>query len=194
MIGKRYKILPTKEFSKDFWDTATSSKYESKLENTVNDKPMAGNLPKLFTNLETGEDIHKARIAKLFEDGLKDALIKPEEVFENPDKYFIMNYDRKDKYEAGHIPGAIRYKPNGTLGIISEMETIPTDKETVVYCGTGHSSGFVTAYLKLLGYNAHTLEYGNNGFMFDKMQTERSTLSWLPFTDNEIMNYTFVKK
>ena len=26
-----------------------------------------------------------------------------------------MNYIRKDKYDAGHIPGAIRYKPKGTL-------------------------------------------------------------------------------
>ena len=29
----------------------------------------------------------------------------------DPGKYFIINLERKDKYDDGHIPGAIRYKP-----------------------------------------------------------------------------------
>lgn len=76
---------------------------------------------------------------------------------------------------------------------MSEMETIPAIKEIVVYCGTGHNSGFVTAYLRLFGYNAKTLEHGNNSFMYDKMVEERATLSWLPFTEAEIEDYPFVK-
>ena len=54
------------------------------------------------------------------------------------------------------------------------MSTIPKDKEVVVYCETGHNSGFVTAYLRLFGYNAHTLSYGNNSFMDDKMVAEKA--------------------
>ena len=133
------------------------------------------------------------RIKAVFAAGFREALIFADEVFENPSKYYIINYDRRDKYEAGHIPGAVRYKPGGTLGIASEMETIPTDKSVVVYCGTGHNSGFATAYLRLFGYDAHTLTYGNNAFMHDKMIEDEATLSWLPFTEAEIEDYPFVK-
>jgi len=45
----------------------------------------------------------------------------------------IINLDRKDKYEDGHIPGAVRYKPEGTLGYTDEMASIPADKPVVVY-------------------------------------------------------------
>lgn len=181
-------------FAKDYWKKVVSNTYEDQLETGENAKSPAGALPELNTGKSTGEDIHTSQMAKLFSEGLKGVLVNADEVFENPAKYYVINYERKDKYEAGHIPGAVRYKPNATLGILSEMETIPAGKEIVVYCGTGHNSGFVTAYLRLLGYNAHTLECGNNSFMYDKMLKERETLSWLPFTDNEISNFPFVKK
>ena len=129
------------------------------------------------------------RFKHLFAEGFPQAIVSSETVFENPSAYYIINYDRRDKYEAGHIPGAFRYKPNGTLGIVSEMQTIPTDKEVVVYCGTGHNSSFVTAYLRLFGYNGKTLIYGNNGFMHQRMVDEKNTLSWLPFIEEEIGDF-----
>lgn len=182
-----------KELAKDNWLSAISSKYESKLETKENEKPNVGTFPVLNTGKTTGEEVLQARIKQLFAQGVKEATIKAEEVFENPSNYFIINYDRKDKYEAGHVPGAIRYKPKGTLGIKDEMATIPTDKNLVVYCGTGHNSGFVSAYLQLFGYKAHTLIYGNNSFMHDKMLAEKEKLSWLPFTEDLIENYPVVK-
>jgi hypothetical protein len=63
----------------------------------------------------------------------------------------------------------------------------------VIYCGTGHNSGFATAYLRLLGYDARTLKYGNNGFMYDKMIRERTALSWLPFTVDDVNDFPVVK-
>ena len=36
--------------------------------------------------------------------------------FQIRSKYFIINLERKDKYEDGHMPGAVRYKPEATLG------------------------------------------------------------------------------
>jgi len=104
-----------------------------------------------------------------------------------------MNYIRKDNYDACHIPGAIRYKPEGVLGIIAEMSTIPAEKASVVYCGTGHNSEFITAYLRLFGYNTKALKYGNNSFMYDKMLAEKESLSYLPFTSAEVGNYAYVK-
>lgn len=182
-----------KNLAKDAWLNAVSSEYENKLETTVNEKAAAVDFPKINTGKSTGKETLTARFNTLFAAGFPDAIIKAEKIFEQPDKYYIINYDRRDKYEAGHIPGAIRYKPNGTLGIVKEMQTIPNDKQVVVYCGTGHNSSFVTAYLRLFGYDAKTLVYGNNAFMHNSMIENKSTLSWLPFTEDEIGNYPLVK-
>jgi rhodanese-related sulfurtransferase len=175
------------------WLTGISGKFEPKLENTVNERPAALKLPEIKTGLSTGSDIGAARFRKLFEEGSGHVLITADEVFGNPQNFYIINLERKDKYDDGHIPGSVRYKPDGTLGFIDEMASIPTDKPVVVYCSTGHNSGFATAYLRLLGYDAHTLKYGNNGFMHDKMLKERTTLSWLPFSSEDVNNFDVVK-
>jgi rhodanese-related sulfurtransferase len=170
-----------------------SGKYESNLENILNERPLSTGLPELKTGMSTGSEIGTARFRKLFEEGTGNILIKADEVFKNPGKYFIINLDRKDKYDDGHIQGAIRYKPEATLGYTDEMASIPADKPVVVYCGTGHNSGFATAYLRLFGYDAHTLKYGNNSFMYDKMIRQKAALSWLPFTEADVNNFGVVK-
>jgi len=180
-------------YAQEGWLKGVSGKYETKLENTVNDRPSLNGMPDLKTGLLTGPEIGTARFRKLFEEGTTDIFITADEVFSNPQKYYIINLDRKDKYEDGHIPGAVRYKPEGTLGYTDEMASIPAGKPVVVYCGTGHNSGFATAYLRLFGYDAHTLKYGNNGFMYDKMVKQRTALSWLPFTQAEVNNFEVVK-
>jgi rhodanese-related sulfurtransferase len=180
-------------YAQEGWLKGVSGKYETKLENTVNERPSLNGMPDLKTGLLTGPEIGTARFRKLFEEGTADIFITTDEVFSNPQKYYIINLDRKDKYEDGHIPGAVRYKPEGTLGYTDEMASIPAGKPVVVYCGTGHNSGFATAYLRLFGYDAHTLKYGNNGFMYDKMVKQRTALSWLPFTQAEVNNFEVVK-
>jgi rhodanese-related sulfurtransferase len=180
-------------YAEEGWFKDVSGKYETKLENKVNERPDAKVMPELNTGMTTASEISMARFKKLFEEGTGSVLTTADEVFANPQKYFIINLDRKDKYEDGHIPGAVRYKPEGTLGFTDEMASIPVDKPVVVYCGTGHNSGFATAFLRLFGYDARTLKYGNNSFMHDKMVKQRTTLSWLPFTKEDVNNFEVVK-
>lgn len=182
-----------KKYAQDGWLKGVSGKYEASLENKVNERPSSKAMPELNTGKTTGEEIGAARFRKLFEEGTGNILITADEVFNNPQKYFIINLERKDKYEDGHIPGAIRYKPDATLGFTDEMASIPSDKTVVVYCGTGHNSGFATAYLRLFGYDARTLKYGNNSFMYDKMVRQRTALSWLPFTGEDVNDFSLVK-
>jgi rhodanese-related sulfurtransferase len=181
------------QFAEEGWLRAVSGKYENKLEITDIPMPPAKGMPELKTGKQTGEEIGSLRFAELFKEGTGEIMIDADEVFAHPEKYYVINYERKDKYENGHIPGAVRYKPDATLGIISEMATIPQDKPVVVYCGTGHNSGFVTAYLRLFRYDARTLSFGNNGFMYDKMVAQKAALSWLPFTKAETHDYPVVK-
>jgi rhodanese-related sulfurtransferase len=182
-----------KDFAQTGWMAACSSSFQHLLDTVTYQAPQATALPELKTGASSGEAVGTVRFQQLFEAGLDKVNIDAASVFNNPENYFIINYDRKDKYEAGHIPGAIRFKPNATLGIINEMASIPHDKTVVVYCGTGHNSAFVTAYLRLFGYDARTLAFGNNSFMYDKMLADRSLLSWLPFTSEDVYDFKVVK-
>jgi rhodanese-related sulfurtransferase len=179
--------------AKESWLANLSGKYESQLEKTVHEKEAGTAMPDLKTGLTTGPEIAQERFRKLFREETDNVLVTAEKVFANPSEYYIINLERKDKYEDGHIPGAYRYKPESTLGFPEEMASIASDKPVVVYCGTGHNSGFATAYLRLFGYDAKTLRYGNNSFMYDKMVSQKNLLSWLPFTREDVNNFELVK-
>ena len=181
------------KYAKEGWLKGLSGKYEAQLETKINEQPASAGMPALNTGMTTGTEISSARFTKLFEEGSNNILISADEVFANPQSYFIINLERKDKYEDGHIPGAIRYKPDATLGFTEEMAAIPSDKTVVVYCGTGHNSAFATAFLRLFGYDARTLKYGNNSFMHDRMVAQRTALSWLPFSTAEVNDFEVVK-
>jgi rhodanese-related sulfurtransferase len=181
------------KYAEEGWLKNVSGKYESNLEMTTNERPVSKSLPELKTGKSTGAEISDARFREIFKEGIDSVFLSADQVFANPKKYFIINLERKDKYDDGHIPGAVRYKPEATLSYTDEMASIPTDKTVVVYCGTGHNSGFATAYLRLFGYDARTLKMGNNSFMYDKMIKEKTALSWLPFTTADVNNFDVVK-
>jgi rhodanese-related sulfurtransferase len=180
-------------YANDGWLKGVSGKYEAQLETKLNERPSPTGMPALNTGMSVGADISSARFHKLFEEGTDNLFITADEVFANPHSYFVINLERKDKYEDGHIPGAVRYKPEATLGFTEEMASIPIDKSVVVYCGTGHNSAFATAYLRLFGYDARTLKFGNNSFMYNKMVAQRTALSWLPFTSADVNDFEIVK-
>ncbi|MGD0582744.1 MAG: rhodanese-like domain-containing protein [Bacteroidales bacterium] len=182
-----------KQLAENGWLKGLSGKYESQLDTVTHNKPAATGLPELKTGLTVGKEVSDVRFAKVFGEGTSGIFITADEVFSNPSAYYIINLERKDKYSDGHIPGAVRYKPDGTLGIVDELATIPYDKPVVVYCGTGHNSAFATAYLRLFGYDARTLKYGNNSFMHNRMVMKREALSWLPFSDEDVNNFPVVK-
>lgn len=181
------------DFASTGWKSFVGSDFEDKLVSDNSTKALVQKMPELNTGKTTGEEVLLERAKLLFAEGPDPAHLKASDVFAATESFYVMNYIRKDKYEAGHIPGAIRYKPQSTLGIVTEMSTIDQDKPSVVYCGTGHNSGFVTAYLRLFGYDAKTLIYGNNGFMYNKMLAEKETLSWLPFTDEEVNDFPYIR-
>ena len=180
-------------YAREGWLKGVSGKFEGKLEIKVNEKPASQGMPELNTGFTKGEDIADARFRKVFSEGTANILISADEVFNNPQNYFVINLERKDKYDDGHVPGAVRYKPDATLGFTDEMASIPSGKIVVVYCVTGHNSGFATAYLRLFGYDARTLKYGNNGLMYNKMVKQKTALSWLPFSSADVNNFEVVK-
>jgi len=93
---------------------------------------------------------------------------------ENDESIYILSIRQQDVFDAGHIEGA------SLLPFGSEMAelftTLPTDKTIVVYCYSGQTAGQTVASLRLLGFDAVSLNGGmgvganaplgwsNNGF------------------------------
>ncbi|MBD3287742.1 hypothetical protein GF337_02965 [candidate division KSB1 bacterium] len=119
--------------------------------------------PTLNTGEATAEEIMKARFSSYIGSGW--GAISANDVWDNPDDYFIINYWPADKYiNPGHIPGAYQFTPKSSLKTTEKLNLLPTDKKVVVYCYTGQTSAQVVTYLKILGYDAYSLLYGVNGF------------------------------
>lgn len=182
-----------KSYAEKEWLANVSGKFEQKLDTATSNMPLPSGMPELKTGKSTGKEVGDERFKTLFREGIGNITISAEELFADPSSYFVINLERKDKYGDGHIPGAVRYKPDATLGFVDVMSTIPYNKTVVVYCGTGHNSAFATAFLRLFGYDAKTLKFGNNSFMYDRMVKQKAALSWLPFTSADAGDFQVVR-
>ena len=143
------------------------------IEATANAKGAAGDLPELSTGKTTGQEILKARVNYILtdaEEGFDAAKVTNQVLYDNKDDYYIVNYWPEAEYnDPGHFLGAIQYTPAGSMKLSADLKTLPTDKTIAIYCYTGQNSAFLTAYLRLIGYDAKSLLFGTNGFMYDNM-------------------------
>lgn len=177
-----------KESAKKAWLKNISDKYVDKLETKEHPKPEPGKYPELYTGEKDPIAILEKQANNILMDPFKSRLVSADEVFNNPDKYFIINYWPKEKYLAGHIPGAVQYTPKKSLSSDTYLNTLPTDKPIVIYCYTGQHASMVAAYLNLLGYDARVLKYGANSFMHSILVKNK----WHPFTPQKIYNFELV--
>lgn len=74
------------------------------------------------------------------------------------DSIFILSIRQKDAFDKAHIEGAhlIPFN-NDTAKHFSEL---PKDKKIIVYCYTGQTAGQTTAVLRMIGYDAVSLNGG----------------------------------
>jgi len=157
-------------------------------ETTSNAKAEAGALPVIETGAETEEEILAARIDEVLSEGFGARKLSYGDLMTAPDNYYIVNYWPAGQYEnPGHIEGAIQYTPKTDLLSTADLATLPTDKPVVVYCYTGQTSAFCSAYLALLGYDAKTLLFGANALIYDDMVAAEMT-TW---GEDQIMNYSY---
>ena len=172
------------------WSSKLSNAYATRFTSDTAEKGSKGEMPELSTGFETGQQILEARVNHLLTasgEGFDAAKITNQEVFDNPENYYIINYWPQTHYEdPGHIPGAIQYTPKESLALNTDLTTLPTDKTIVVYCYTGQTSAFLTAYLRLLGYDAKSLLFGANGMIYDAMEPVGHR-----FSDGQVMGYEY---
>jgi len=181
-----------KDLAKTKWSKNSTNDFADKLEKTANKKASKGAYPVLNTGKTKGINILEERAKIALAKPYKSLLVKAPKLFENPTDYYTVNYWPEEKYNMGHVPGAIQYTPKKSLGTATALATLPTNKEIVTYCYTGQHAGFVTAYLQVLGYDAKALAYGANSFMNGVMKEKGK--KWHPFSAKKIGSYELVKE
>lgn len=87
---------------------------------------------------------------------------KPEALMELVDAesedYTILSVRQAEDYAKGHIAGAINIP--FAKGMQEQFSQIPADKPVVVYCYTGQTSSQTLGILRMLGYEAYSLQGG----------------------------------
>ena len=168
----------------DHWSPILSSAYVSKLEQKTNPVEGMHPYPELSTGKRCGAEILQARGYTLLNTPFRKLKISADRVFKEYNDFYIINIWPKEHYEVGHIPGAYQYTPRKDINSETLLNTIPSDKKILVYGYTGQSSAFMTAYLRLLGYNAFTLPYGANSFMHSTLKLR----NWYAFNSKDKVN------
>jgi len=170
------------------WNGATSNMYATQFTSDATAKGAEGDLPELSTGKETGQEILESRVATVLSDGFGGgaASISAAEVFGALENYYIINYWPEAEYtDPGHIPGAVQYTPKSDIALTAALKTIPADKTVVVYCYTGQNSANLTAYLRIIGYDAKSLLFGTNGMIYNDMTKSK-------WSTDAIMGYDYV--
>ncbi len=144
--------------------------------------PQDFSYPDWETNTTDPEKILEERVTEFLSGGFNG--INSTDVLASPSDYFINNFwAEADVEKYGHIKGAYRIKPLSLAG--GEIKKIDPNKKVVTYCWTGQTSSMVTAYLKILGYDALSLKFGANALIHDNLEAHK----WGP---GAIMDYEYV--
>jgi len=124
---------------------------------------LAFDAPTLTSFSVDGEEILKERVEQVVADGFKTA--SGSDVLNNPGNYFVNNYFTETDYLGfGHIANAYRTKEDlllSTKGYLA-LNSAPNAK-IASYCYTGQTSAVLTAWLRVLGYDAYSMTFGMNG-------------------------------
>lgn len=115
--------------------------------------------PALSTGATTGAEILKARVEAVLAEGFKG--VNATDVIASPGNYFINNYFSDEDYTGfGHVAGAYRINP--LLLADDTYKGLDANGKVVTYCYTGQTSAVITAFLRVMGYDAYSLKFGMN--------------------------------
>jgi rhodanese-related sulfurtransferase len=145
------------------YNEETGADYDTETdENTVS---ADNELPALdVTDSEDEDEIIRAAVAAYLSADTPP-VITAEDLFEllndgdETNDPFIVSVRGPDDYAKGHIPGAINI-PWKSIAKLENLGMIPTDRQVVIYCYTGHTGGLATTVLNVLGYDAINMKFG----------------------------------
>lgn len=147
----------------DIWSTNTGNIAQDNANwtNVAAPNNLTYDSPKFTVSVTDPAGILAERVNLVLSEGFKS--IQPDVVLNNPGSYFINNFFPEADYVGfGHINGAYRIQPL-LLGE-GQINYLDPSKQIITYCYTGQTSGAITAYLRVLGYNATSMMWGMNRF------------------------------
>jgi len=100
----------------------------------------------------TGDPVNLATTAQALKANLDDG--------DDSNNPFILSVRSAEHYALGHIPGAANIPWRDLASDADALKILPTDRQIVVYCYTGHTGGLAATALNLLGYDAVNLKWG----------------------------------
>lgn len=181
-----------KQNAQNFWVKNSTNNHANKLETKVNQISAKGATPIITTGKTDPKEILTDRASMAIATAYSKFIIKADDVFANPNNYYIVNYWNLDQYNKGHIPGSVQYQPKKSLNFSENLTTLPTNKKIVVWCSTGQTAAHIVAYLHMLGYDAGNLAYGANSFM--NAELIKNGEGWNAFTEKESNNFPLATK
>jgi len=169
------------------WLSALSSKLEGRLDTIPSALSSRTELPYLPSAQSDMYKVLRERVSKLLAENIREIIVGIDAVLENPDQYYLINYWPYELYKKGHLPGAVQFTPKQAFHSESQIQNVPPDKPVLIYCYSGQNGSFVAAFLRVLGYDAYSMKYGANSFIYETMKnTQRPSRV---FSENHIKNY-----
>lgn len=182
-------------FGMAYWNIDFSDEWMQKIGNSENipdynnDNYPKGSFTKLPEVFEQSgkpvSELAKERIAFLIARGFVDKMDNINESNISQEMYFIC-YGSFDLYRDpvkdgfGHPPGAVLYQEYVDLKSVNYLQTIPNDKNILVYDYSGQLSAEVVAYLRLLGYNANSFLFGGCQLIYSRMVAYMNSFAFIP--------------
>lgn len=177
------------DFAENSWLKNTSDSNISNLETAIHEKTPSGEEPVIETGKSEAEEILRSRLEQAFATPYKNYIVKASDVFEHPEEYYIIDYEKEERYLKGHIPNAIQYEPGESLSTSKDLLTLPAEKTIVLYGPTGQETAYAVAYLNILGYKTGNLAYGANSFMHKTLKDN----NWEAFTKKVVNMYPVIE-
>ena len=154
------------------------------------------------SGLKTIEEKIEYRIRSLLKIGFYEGTEFVSDLSEKFNKYLICYGQGRLYYaprfipplqELGHPIKTTWYNPDPLFDFRStrDLQTLPKDKEIVIYSGDGQLSACIVAYLRYLGYDAKTVLFGANQLFYPRLESDPELAREL-FSQSDIMNFPFV--
>lgn len=157
------------QFAKTGWDKATGT-FPDNLTIESSDQPVAkGEMPLITTGGKNGFQIARLRAKALLDTAQVSFLINYSDIEKSPEKYDVVAYVPADWFGNNvHPTGTMNFIPKASLREEASLRLLSPGKPVAVYCFNGHHSAHAVAWLRMLGYEAYSVIYGANGFMYDR--------------------------
>lgn len=176
-----------KSIAESYWLSNLNDIDPELIDTTTYQKNLVGKYPKIISSLTNPEDILYERVRILLKGNYEDYFISLNDILGHEENYYLLSYWPEDRYKKGHLKNSVQYQPKSSLKTDKFLNTLPIEKTIVVYCYTGFHASQVTAFLRIIGYDAKALRYGSNSFMYSTIKEEEPSGRY--FSEDNIFDF-----